>query len=66
MEADGTRYLEAALKTEAKNAEDYCNRGKVYYYMEDYSNAQKELTEAVNQEEYRRNASSGNGLPRTG
>ena len=31
MEADGTRYLEAALKTEAKNAEDYCNRGKVYY-----------------------------------
>ena len=49
MEADGTRYLEAALKTEAKNAEDYCNRGKVYYYMEDYSNAQKELTEAVNQ-----------------
>ena len=49
MEADGTRYLEAALKTEPKNAEDYCNRGKVYYYMEDYSNAQKELTEAVNQ-----------------
>ena len=49
MEADGTRYLEAALKTEPKNAEDYCDRGKVYYYMQDYSNAQKELTEAVNQ-----------------
>ena len=49
MEADGTRYLEAALKTEPKSAEDYCDRGKVYYYMEDYSNAQKELTEAVNQ-----------------
>lgn len=49
MEADGTRYLEAALKTEPKDAEDYCDRGKVYYYMEDYSNAQKELTEAVNQ-----------------
>ena len=49
MEADGTRYLEAALKTEAKSAEDYCDRGRVYYYMEDYTNAQKELTEAVNQ-----------------
>ena len=49
MEADGTRYLEAVLKTEPKSAEDYCDRGKVYYYMEDYSNAQKELTEAVNQ-----------------
>ena len=49
MEADGTSYLEAALKTEPKSAEDYCDRGKVYYYMEDYSNAQKELTEAVNQ-----------------
>lgn len=48
MEADGTRYLEAALKTEPKTAEDYCDRGRVYYYMEDYSNAQKELTEAVN------------------
>lgn len=48
MEADGTRYLEAALKTEPKTAEDYCDRGRVYYYMQDYSNAQKELTEAVN------------------
>ena len=47
MEADGTRYLEAALKTEAKTAEDYCDRGKVYYYMDDYDNARKELTEAV-------------------
>lgn len=47
MEADGTRYLEAALQTEAKSAEDHCSRGQVYYYMEDYKNAQKELTEAV-------------------
>ena len=46
MEADGTRYLEAALQTEAKSAEDHCSRGQVYYYMEDYKNAQKELTEA--------------------
>ena len=47
MEADGTRYLEAALKTEAKTADDYCERGKVYYYMDDYENARTELTTAA-------------------
>lgn len=46
MEADGTRYLEAALKTEAKTADDYCERGKVYYYMQDYDNARTEITTA--------------------
>lgn len=48
MEADGTRYLEAVLQTEPKSTEDYCDRGRAYYYMEDYGNAQKELLEAVN------------------
>lgn len=47
MEADGARYLEAALKTEAKTADDYCERGKVYYYMDDYENARTELTTAA-------------------
>ena len=47
MEADGTRYLEAALKTEAKTADDYCERGKVYYYMDDYENAESELKQAI-------------------
>lgn len=47
MEADGTRYLEAALKTEAKTADDYCERGKVYYYIDDYENARTELTTAA-------------------
>ena len=47
MEADGTRYLEAALSSEAKDAQDHCDRGRVYYYMEDYSNAKKELLEAT-------------------
>lgn len=47
IEADGTRYLEAALKTEAKTADDYCERGKVYYYMDDYENARTELTTAA-------------------
>ena len=49
MEADGTRYLEAVLSTEAKGADDLCDRGRIYYYMEDYANAQKELTDASNQ-----------------
>ena len=47
MEADGTRYLEEALKTEAKTAEDYCERGRAYYYMDDPDNAMAELTQAV-------------------
>ena len=31
MEADGTRYLEAVLSTEAKGAEDLCSRGCLLY-----------------------------------
>lgn len=42
MEADGTRYLEAALSKTADNAQDHCDRGRVYYYMGDYDNAQKD------------------------
>ena len=49
MEADGTRYLEAALSSEAKDTDDMCARGRIYYYMEDYANAKKELTDASNQ-----------------
>lgn len=50
MEADGSSYLETALSVEAKDADDYCSRGKIYYYMEDYENAKIELTEAVDRE----------------
>ncbi len=46
MEADGVRYLEAALVSSPKTAEDYCDRGRVYYYMKDYTSAQSELIEA--------------------
>lgn len=49
MAADGTRYLEASLSTEAKTAEDYCDRGRIYYYMENYSGAQQELIIASNE-----------------
>ena len=48
MEADGTKYLEAALSEEPENAQDHCDRGRVYYYMDDYENARKELIEASN------------------
>lgn len=47
MEADGTRYLEAALSGTAKNAQDHYDRGRVYYYMEDYDNAADELKKAI-------------------
>lgn len=50
MEADGTKYLETALLMEAKTAEDYCDRGLVYYYMEDYESAHSELITASNME----------------
>lgn len=49
MEADGVRYLEAVLGTAAKDAEDHCSRGQIYYYMEDYENARNELSEAIEQ-----------------
>ena len=48
MEADGTRYLEAALASEPKTAEDHCDRGRVYYFMDDFPNAQQELITASN------------------
>lgn len=48
MEADGTRYLEAVLANEAKDGDDLCARGRIYYYMEDYVSAGTELTAAVN------------------
>ena len=47
MEADGTRYLEATLTEKPKTAEDYCSRGQIYYYMEDYNSAKSELIKAT-------------------
>lgn len=49
MEADGTGYLEAALESEPKDAQDYCDRGRVYYYMNDYDNAREALIQSSNQ-----------------
>lgn len=47
MEADGTVYLEQVISTEAASPKEHCERGRVYYYMEDYENAEKELKRAV-------------------
>lgn len=48
MAADGTGYLERALGNPASSGEDYCNRGRIYFYMEDYADAQREFSEAIN------------------
>ena len=50
MEADGTYFLEKSLNNQPKSAQDYCDRGRVYYYMEDYGNAAQELIQAVNKD----------------
>ena len=46
MEADGTYFLELSLESKPGNADDYCDRGRVYYYMDDYDNAKAELINA--------------------
>lgn len=43
LNADGGEYLEDALSIEAGNAEDYYQRGRIYYYLEDYENAREAL-----------------------
>ncbi len=48
MEADGAAYLEESLQRKPKDAEDYCRRGEIYYYMKDYTHAQEELMQAIN------------------
>lgn len=52
MEADGSHYLEQALQDSPNSGEDYYNRGKIYFYMEDYPNAEKELEKAVEKENF--------------
>lgn len=50
MNADGEEYLESALEITAKDPEDYYNKGRIYYYLEEYENAQKELEKALEEE----------------
>ena len=43
LNADGSEYLEEALDIDPGNGEDYYHRGRIYYYLEDYKNAEEAL-----------------------
>ncbi len=45
----GGEYLQSALSIEGSDAEDYYNRGRIYYYLEDYAEAQSQLIGPVEQ-----------------
>lgn len=47
MKADGEYYLEAALDISGKDEEDNYNKGRVYYYLEEYDKAKESLTESL-------------------
>ncbi len=45
--ADGSRYLEEALKTANATADDYYHQGLIHYYLQDYDDARDALTKAL-------------------
>ncbi len=47
MDADGKAYLSRALELSPGSGQDYYQRGRIYYFMGDYPNAQSELLEAA-------------------
>lgn len=50
LNADGAGYLETALEITPKSPEDYYNRGRVYFYLDDYETALKELKKALDKD----------------
>ncbi|MGN0399607.1 MAG: tetratricopeptide repeat protein [Blautia sp.] len=53
MKADGEIYLEQALEIQGKGQEEHYNRGRIYYYLEEYDKSKEELQascDAGNQE----------------
>ncbi|MDD3218182.1 MAG: tetratricopeptide repeat protein [Lachnospiraceae bacterium] len=48
MAADGDTYLEEALDIDVVEAQDYYNRGRIYYCLADYDNAKADLIQAMN------------------
>ncbi len=50
LNADGVEYLEDALEISPKTGEDYYNRGRVYFYLAEYTKAEKELKKALDKE----------------
>lgn len=47
MDADGKAYLSRALELSPGSGQDYYQRGRIYYFMGDYPNAQTELLKAA-------------------
>ncbi len=46
----GSSYLQSALDIQGEDTEHYYNRGRIYYYLEDYEEAQRQLTGPVEAE----------------
>ncbi len=46
----GSSYLQDALAIQGEDMEHYYNRGRIYYYLEDYEEAQRQLTGPVEAE----------------
>ncbi len=49
MNADGSAYLEQALKLVAET--DYYSRGLIHYYLQDYMKAKESLINAINEDQ---------------
>lgn len=47
QEEEAVKYLEKALNIKPKEGADYAQRGHIYYLMEDYDNAKKNLDKAI-------------------
>ena len=46
----GSEYLQSALAIQGEDTEHYYNRGRIYYYLENYEEAQRKLTGPVEAE----------------
>lgn len=47
MQADGKDYLSRALELKPESGKDYYQRGRIYYFMEEFPKAQEELLKAA-------------------
>lgn len=51
LSATGDEYLQQALRIESNEKEDAYNKAKIYYYLENYEEAQVQLTELVGEKD---------------
>ena len=51
LSANGDEYLQKALAIQGTETKDYYNRGRIYYYLEDYEAAQRELVKPVEEKD---------------